>query len=154
MLNLLHHTHFGQADDDSSAGNAHPLWQQSDFLSALPTSPIRIEEILALRSGLPTNETGFLAAGSGCGNAHIPAPPPSRPPKPPVSGVVVCDPAVFFLSHFIDPTLVQSSGSTIKDAKNKYLLNKTNDQLGILRTMDALTLLVVPGRKEIKPGIN
>lgn len=98
MLNLLHHTHFGQADDDSSAGNAHPLWQQGDLLSALPTSPIRIEEILALRSGLPTNETGVLAAGSGCGNAHIPALPPSRPPKPPVTGVVVCDPAVFFLS--------------------------------------------------------
>lgn len=135
MLNLLHHTHFGQAGDDSSAGNAHPLWQQSDLLSAFPITPIRIERILAPRSGLSTNEKGGLAAGSGCGNAHIPALPSSQ-----AAGVGSCclqPRCVVPLGHFIDPhsSDVRTSTrhpSTIPKASSFSIirLNKTNDNLG------------------------
>lgn len=92
---------------------AHPLCQQSDILSALPTTPIRIERIRAVRSGAANEwKRGVLAAGSGCdfrcGNAHIP---------------VVCNPAVFLLSAI---SLIQHSSdrrpgleASINDTKNK-----------------------------------
>lgn len=78
---------------------AHPLCQQSDLLSALPTTPIRIERILAVRSGAANEwKKGVLAAGSGCDFRC------GRECSHSCCLQPRCVPA---LSHFFDPALVR-----------------------------------------------